>query len=281
MDIAARLRAAGYEPRVPELIALRAVEAAPAGSIQALLLEGPPGCGKSSLAEAYARSTGARLVYALLHSWSDDQELFVGVDVASAVAGDAARVRQPGVLAVAAEASATGRVVVCLDEVDKTPERTEALLLDFLQTGRVPVRPGEHLQARTDQLIVMLTSNGQRELGDALLRRVRRVRMAPLPVDVLDRLVGERSGAPAGVVRMASRVARAVAAAEGNTALSLHEIAAFAGDVWRVAERAEDVRALLAQWAARTERGAAAAARERGVDALWGEITTARRRAAA
>lgn len=43
--------------------------------VRVALLEGPPGCGKTSLAEYHAEQTSARLVYAILHSWSDDQEL--------------------------------------------------------------------------------------------------------------------------------------------------------------------------------------------------------------
>jgi MoxR-like ATPase len=277
MDLDAALRAADYVPRVAELIALRSVQAARPNGIRAVLLEGPAGAGKTALSEAYARATGARYVYALLHCWSDDQDLFRGVDVVAAVSGDAAHVEQPGVLAVAAEASQAGPTVLCLDEIDKCHERTEGLLLDVLQSGRVPVRPGKQLEARKEHLVVFITSNGTRPLGDALLRRVRRVRMQPLAVDVLDRLAAERSGAPVGVVKHASRAARAVAAAEGNHALSVQEIAHFAGDAWRVAESVEDVRELLGQWAVRTEIGVVAA-RQAQLAPFWGEIVAARRR---
>lgn len=278
-DLQDALAHAGYVARRPELLALRAVEAQP-GGVRALLLEGPPGAGKTHLAECYARARGAAYVYTLLHAWTDDQELFRGVDVAAAVAGDATRVHQPGVLAVAAAATRDhDLVVLCLDELDKAPERVENLLLDALQTGRVPVRPGEYIEARIDRLVVVATSNDQRPLGDALLRRFRRVRVAPLPADVVDRIAQERTGAPAGVVTMAARAARAVAAAEGNHALSLQEVCAVVRDVWTVAEDADDVREVLSQLAARTRAGAEAARRERLVAALWGEVVAARRRA--
>lgn len=265
----------GYEPRPAELSAVTAMLRSN-GAIRAAILEGAPGCGKTALAQAVAASTGARLVYALLHSWSDDQELFSGVDVAAAVEGDAARVRQPGILAVAAEASRHGLTVLCLDEVDKVQERTENLLLDFLQTGRVPVRPGLHLEADRANMLVFLTSNGAREFSDALLRRVRRVRMQPLPAEMCVRLATERSGAPSGVVRCLWKVAVPVAQADGAV-LSVQELTHLAGDVWHCATSAADVREYLGQWAARGSAGAELA-KTADVAAAWGEVAASRRK---
>lgn len=264
-----------YELRAEEALAIRGMESQREGC-RVALLEGPPGCGKTSLAEFYADQRGARLVYALLHSWSDDQELCSGIDVAAAVEGDAARVRQPGVLAVAAEASQAGPVVLCLDEVDKVQERTENLLLDFLQTGRVPTQPGHHIQANLDNMVVFITSNATRELGDAFMRRCRRVRMQPLPATTIDTIVAGRTGVPRHIAKLARRAAIEVAQAEGNPHLSLQEIQQFTSDCWYVAQSAAEVRVLLGQWAARTDKGAQAAARA-NLGKVWGEIVGAKR----
>jgi MoxR-like ATPase len=271
------LRRAGYEARRPELLAICAMEQQADGA-RVALLDGAPGTGKTALAQAYATARGADYIYTLLHAWSDDQEMFRGIDVAAAVAGDHARVHQPGVLAVAADATHRGPVVLCLDEIDKAPERVEGLLLDVLQTGRVPVRPGEHLSADLGNLVVMVTSNATRPLGDALLRRCRRVRMQPLAVALLDEIVAARTGISAGIVTIAGKAARAVAAGEGNSALSMQEIAQVCQDSWTVAESCDDIREILAQLAARTARGVQAAMKTPHAAALWGEIQAHRRR---
>lgn len=282
--ISERLAGAGYVCRRREELAVAAALEHQGGGAAALLLEGVPGAGKTALGEAIARAWGWPLVFAQFHAWTDADELFVGVDVASAVAGDAERVRQDGVLARAARLTHEhDRVVLVLDEVDKAQERTECLLLDFLQSGRVPVRPGEHLQARLDRLIVCLTSNAQRDLSDALLRRVRRVRIDPLPVELFDRLVAERTGVPAGVVTLVSRAARLVAEDEGVT-LSLQEVSHAARECFALAQSAEDVREILAAWAARTPAGVAAVRKgpaEKLPASIWGEVSAQRRRVAA
>ena len=251
-------------------------------SARAVLITGAPGVGKTAFAEAAARELGALFIYALLHPWSGAEDLFYGVDVAAAVAGDADAVRQPGVLARVAEASADQLVVLCLDELDKAPESVEALLLDWLQSGRVPVRPGEHLQTRLEGVIVVITSNGTRPHTDALLRRCRRLRLGPMPEELRVRLAAERSGAPTGVARLVDRACQELARAEGNEALSLQEIAHACHEVWVVAESPVEVREALRAWASRTDEGAAAVDRpeiERLIGAIWGEVAAARRRA--
>ena len=256
----------------------------PGEGARAVLLEGPPGAGKSAFAQALAEGLGAELVVHQLHEWSDADELFAGVDVAAAVAGEADAVRQPGVLAVAAEASlratATAPAVLLLDELDKAPERTEALLLDWLQSGRTPLAPGRHILADHDRLVVVATSNGARDLSDALLRRVRRVVVPTLPADVVDDIVRRQTGAPPGVVTLICRACRRAAEADGAWA-SPQELGRAVAEAVALASSAADMAAIVSAWGARGEAGRAWVRSPAGRDAIaaaWGELQATRRR---
>lgn len=237
---------------------------------------GPPGCGKTRRAEMAARDSGAALVYYQCHSWTDADELFVGVDVAAAVAGDASNVRQDGVLTRAARLSQRGPVVLVLDELDKAPERAEALLLDYLQSGRAPFAPGHHVQANLDNLEVYITSNNVRPLSDALLRRGRRVWMRPLTAEMVEQIALDQTGAPAGVIATLRKAAWAVAAAEDRDHVTVAEFVPLVLEVLE-AQSIDDIRDALAGWAARTEAGAAYALRCKESAPVWAELQVSRR----
>lgn len=241
------------------------------------ILMGKPGVGKTRRAQLRAEETGAVLVYHLVHAWTDADELFYGVDVAAAVAGDAANVRQEGVLGVAARHTLAGRrVVLVLDELDKASEATENLLLDFLQSGRVPTAPGQQIQADLDLLEVFITSNNVRPLSEALLRRGRRVWMQPLPFEQQAAIIAEKTGAAPGFVRLAWRAAISIAEAEGNDALSLQE-------GWNLIEELltcssmEEVRSAYSGWAVRREEGLEALRASTQLAAVWGELRAMRK----
>ncbi len=247
---------------------------APQHGARAALLTGPPGCGKTYAAEQLAAAAEAELVVCLCHAWTDDQELFRGVDVVAAVAGDAENTAQQGVLWRVAEISQRQQVVCLLDEIDKAPERVEALLLDVLQSGRVPVAPGKQIQARLENIFWVLTSNESREHTDALLRRVRRVRMRPMRAEVIDSIVGSITQQPPNICVLARRACTAVAQHEGGI-ISAQEIARFVADL-PLCDSCDDARESLAQWAARTARGDVFA-RGANISQLWGEFIRYRR----
>lgn len=65
-----------------------------------------------------------------------------------------------------------GRKIVLLDEIDKSDEEFEAMLLEFLGEYSVTIPEYKTITCKEDEKpVVILTSNGQRILSDALKRR--------------------------------------------------------------------------------------------------------------
>ena len=161
--------------------------------IKSILFRGPAGSGKTSLAEYIAELWGASCLYFLCHPWVTEEHLFKSVDLGKVALKDPAPYKN-GILAEAAELSHSGKVVVVIDELDKTKEFVDNLMLDFIQNGRVEGANGV-VRANPDNIILFITSNDHRELSDPLLRRVAKFYIDFLPNEVeIDILMGNITG---------------------------------------------------------------------------------------
>src|SRR3954463_2244316 len=180
-DVAAGLRGVGYLPG--ESTALVSFLAARLG--QPVLVEGPAGVGKTELAKALASYLGRRLVRLqcyegldeakALYEWNYRKQLLRIQAEATGTAWDAVQddifgeeflLARPLLSAI----SSADPVVLLIDEIDKTDQEFEAMLLELLSDFQISIPELGRVQART-MPVVLLTSNNTRELTEALKRR--------------------------------------------------------------------------------------------------------------
>ncbi len=236
------------------------------------LIEGAPGVGKTAFARAVAEALSGQFFYFLCHHWLTEEELFVGIDVGKAVAGVASpeEVYKPGILLQAAKSSKQGMTVLCLDELDKAPERVEGLLLDFLQTGKVYGINGEVVTADFTRLIVIITSNGVRQITEPLLRRCVRLRMENLSATQEQDLLRKITGASQPLCKVVVALMNTIRA-DGETTPSIQEAVNFLDDLLKVAESYEDVEILINSWLCKTEADQKALQKTQFARLMWSE----------
>ena len=180
-DVEAGLRAVGYLPG--ESTSLVSFLAARLG--KPVLVEGPAGVGKTELAKALASYLGRTLVRLqcyegldeakALYEWNYRKQLLriqaeaagTGWDaVQDDIFGEEFLLPRPLMNAIAAEEP----VVLLIDEIDKTDQEFEAMLLEVLSDFQISIPELGVIEARTHPVVV-LTSNNSRELTEALKRR--------------------------------------------------------------------------------------------------------------
>jgi MoxR-like ATPase len=237
----------GYRPNPETVQALKSLLAQKGSGARALLVTGEAGTGKTALAEAIADALDARdrYYYVQLHSWTDGKRFF---DYQTG-AGD----EEKGFLTKVAEASQEeGWTVACLDEMDKAPESFEALFLDWLQTGRVPGKPGEHLYTNLDRLLVLVTSNGMREHTEPFMRRCRRLRMERMSHELAVELLMTRTQTSERACELTVDLAHACERVD-ETVISLQEMTHFLNEARHVCHSLDDLKAATVAWLMRRD----------------------------
>ena len=180
-QVKTRLGEVGY--LADESAALVAYLAAQLG--KPVLVEGPAGVGKTELAKALSRATGRKLIRLqcyegldeakALYEWNYRKQLLRIQSEAADTGWQTVKedifsedflLARPLLNAIAAEEP----VVLLIDEIDKTDQEFEAMLLELLSDFQISIPELGVIEAKSHP-IVLLTSNNSRELTEALKRR--------------------------------------------------------------------------------------------------------------
>jgi len=180
-DVAQGLRDVGYLP--DDATTLVSFLAAKLG--KPILVEGPAGVGKTQLAKSLAETFGRELVRLqcyegldeakALYEWNYRKQLLriqseadgTGwSEVQDDIFGEEFLLARPLLTAIASKEP----VVLLIDEIDKTDQEFEAMLLELLSDFQITIPELGRIEATT-MPIVLLTSNNTRELTEALKRR--------------------------------------------------------------------------------------------------------------
>lgn len=268
-----------YTPRDSDRLFVATLLHRAGSGIAAGIITGAPGVGKTSLGAAMAEGIGGMHLVYQAHHWTADEDLFVKIDPArvAALAGGLHSIQiadayRDGALLRAVRESERQPTVLVLDEWDKAPERADALLLEFLQSGTVRGPFGEMWTAKREKLFVIVTSNDLRPLSEPLLRRCYRYRMTFLAPEIERDIMRKATGAKVGVIKAIS-AAMLVIRKHGETSPSLSEGIALISAL-TMASTVSDVQQLATGYLTKTSRDEAAMKDHlpRFAVALWGEM---------
>src|SRR4029077_3794949 len=177
-----QLASAGYIAEAPLAAALLLMQ----DLGRPLLLEGDAGVGKTEVAKVLAGMRGTRLIrlqcyegldaHATMYEWNYQRQLLAIKLLERDERGIAQKeqdifserylLKRPLLEAISADTA----VVLLIDEIDRADEAFEAFLLELLSDFQLSIPELGTVRASSRPLVV-ITSNGTRELCDALRRR--------------------------------------------------------------------------------------------------------------
>jgi len=154
-----------------------------------IMLTGLPGVGKTEFTRLFAKYINAEYIFFQCTLGTNEDDLIYKLLPSEETKSGIKIVEGP--LPEALRKSKNKKVVLVLDEYDKTRPTTDAILLDFLQNFRITTRFSEEkiIEGNKDNIYVFLTSNEERTFSEPLLRRVARIELTPINENIVKEML--------------------------------------------------------------------------------------------
>lgn len=167
LSLHSKLESSGYfcSPELATKVELAMLNKPVAGAI----IQGSTGSGKTFLPESLSKALGYELLYFQCQVHTDEMDLIQKmIPDESSISGIKL---QDNVLLNAIKKSVDNKVILCIDEYDKSRPSADTVMLEFLQRGGIWHNNYDY-QGNLDNLIIFLCCNEERELSDFIKRRL-------------------------------------------------------------------------------------------------------------
>ena len=158
-------------------------------SIPTLLLQGKSGAGKTFLAETFSQMIGADEKFVQCFPRMGTENFQYDVNIEGVMKQDADSSIKAGILLQALQQSQESPVVLVIDELDKARPEVDSFLLDFLENGRLTTGTDTYEKGKFP-IYTFITSNGKREIDEALINRSKRVEVPRPSKDLFLEILG-------------------------------------------------------------------------------------------
>ncbi len=153
------------------------------------MLRGKAGTGKSYLPEKIAEVLGCNIYVKQAfkdYEWDDFVQKYVPDETTTS--GFSARDCE---VLLAIKESKDKRVVLLLDEWDKTQHSADGMFLEFLQSGRISIS-GTEYKANLDNLIIFFTGNDDRVFSEPFIRRMKFIEVEHMPPSLILQILSSK-----------------------------------------------------------------------------------------